>query len=247
MTPSLLPAYQQTYDAVTNFDPTGGLGSSVPNAIKSVLSGKPAYTLNPQVTDQYFTDAVANPMMRNFQQRIAPQIAESYAGSGALFSSRRGQAVQQGLSDLQANLAGQRATLAYQDQSLSASLANDAANRQLQGIGLANTYTQQPLTSALLQQQILAPFQDQQNTAAQNSYNEFLRQQPANNPYAQLALAFVGQSQQAAFQKTNPYVKAGVGIAGGAASGALMGSIVPGIGTGIGALLGAGLGAAGAV
>lgn len=163
-------------------------------------------------------------MLRTFDQQIVPRIKESYAGLAG-FSSRQAADTSQALSDLMANLSGQRASLAYQDQALSAQLADSAANRQLQGLGVSQGLYQ---SNALLpmqaqgaylqnigqQMNLLSPFQQRVDTQAGTAYEQFLRGAQENSPWTNMALSFIGQPLQSAY---NPQQRGGLGgaLAGG--------------------------------
>lgn len=239
--------YGQVQDLMGRYSPET-LIQPQRTAIKQALSGQPSYNLDPAVTDKYFTNAVETPAMRSFQQHVKPQIDEAYAGQGALWSSRRGQAVRTALTDVTTGLNAQRSTLAYNDQQLAASLAENAKNRQLQGVQAASQFRMEPLTSAALYENLLQPFQQNAQAQSSSAYEEWTRTLPQNSPWTSLALGYIGQTTQSAYNKSmNPYAAAGIGAVGGAASGALIGSAVPGIGTGVGALLGAFMGGSGSL
>lgn len=237
------PGFDQVQSLIDSYDPSAFM-SGTSSALDDLLSGKPAFDLDPSVIDAYFRDSVAAPALRNYQDNILPQLNAAYAGHGAAFSTRLSQAKGKALGDINADLVAQLAQTQLAAQTTRAQLADSAANRRVQGVQLAQQQTAAPLTHATLMEQALAPFQQNKQATATANYNEWVRTRPENNPYMQLALSYIGQSQNAAYnQQPNPYagmaIGAGVGGLTGAASGALIGSVVPGIGTGIGALIGA--------
>lgn len=245
-----VPAYQgqqvapldQGYGAVrqilSGYNPMNPNAQGQQAAIGSALGGQPSYSLDPATTQNWFNQSVANPLMKNYQSNIAPQINQGFAGTGGLFSTARGFAQQRALSDLQGNEANQLAQAQMGNQQLSAQLAESAANRQLQAVGLANQQQNQPLLSAAAIEQLLGPFQ--QNAQAQNTaqYNEFLRTQPYNSPLIPQTQQYINTNTLAAYQQPNNNGLIGSGI--GALLGLLGGPLGVGLGAGLGGLLGGG-------
>jgi hypothetical protein len=208
------------------------LGSYNPNqfqqgqtgAINQALSGQPSYTANtdPAATANYFQQSVVNPSMRNYNQVTAPAINQGFAANGGTFSTARGVAQATALSNLQAqNAAGLAQTqfsAQQQGQALNASLADSAANRQVQGIGLAQQYANAPLYNAQQLSQALQPFQQNAQDQDAAAYQQWQSQQSYNNPYLANIMAFLGQDgTQTAYQKpdyTGEYIGGGLGVAG---------------------------------
>lgn len=167
-------------------------------------------------------------MNQQFQQQTLPSIKEGFAGYGG-FNSLQGNAIATAQSNLNTNLTGARSQLAYQDQQLGASLSESAANRQMQGVGLAQQLYQAPLQNSLLAQQALLPYQTNLANQSQSSYDQFLRTSPENSPWTSLGLSFINQQQQAAY---NPQQQGGLGGAlGGMLGGGLLGQSLLGYGT----------------
>lgn len=168
--------------------------------------------------------------MRTYNQVTAPAINQAFAAQGGTFSTARGIAQKNALSNLQSQNAAGLATMQYQtqqqDQSLNAQLADSAANRQVQGIGLAQQYQNQPLYSAQALTQALAPFQSQAQQSDAANYQLFQQSQPQNNPYLQMIMSFLGQQTQSAYQQPNymgQYIGAGIGAGANLAAGAYSG------------------------
>lgn len=82
---------------------------------------------NPEATADVFQRGVANPAMRNFRQRIIPEIMQSFADQGA--SSGLNNSLATAGRDLEENLSSQLANFIYQSQ------MQQNQNR-LQGLGL---------------------------------------------------------------------------------------------------------------
>lgn len=210
-------------------------------AFTDVLSGRSAYDLSPQTTEKYFQNAVAAPMLKNFDQNIAPRIKEQFAGMSA-FSSRQGSVTQQALSDLQGNMGAQLSQAQFQNQTLAANLADNARQRQLQGLGALNQFQQQqamtPIQQALGMSQLIGPFQQHADQLAGAQYQEWMNQRPENRPWLQLAMQYLGNNSQQLYVRKNPYVSAGAGALSGAVTGAPAG--IPGML--VGGAIGAGAG-----
>lgn len=207
-------------------------------AVLRGLSGQSSYDLSIPATTAFFQDSVAAPMLRTFDQSIAPRIAAGFAGSGATFSSNRGRATRTALEGLQTDMGAQLAQMQYANQQMSAQLAESAANRQLQSVGLAEQLAMAPMSRAVGMTQALSPFQAQQQALADAQYQEFLRQAPENDPYLQMSLNTLYQQPQIAAQtKSNPFASIlGIGL------GALTGGIFGAAGTALGGAVSGGIG-----
>lgn len=184
-----------------------GPSASQQSALNTLISGKPSFDLSPGVTNQYFNDAVAAPLLQTYDRQIAPRLNQQFANLGATFTSNRVQQQQRQLSDLQSNLATQRGTLAYQDQSLAAQLSDSAAQRQLQGLSLAPQIQQMGVNNANSLATALNSFQTYDQTAATAKYQDFLRTAPENNPLIGQAVNYLGQSQTLAYQQPSQFAQ----------------------------------------
>lgn len=173
-------------------------------------------------------------MLRAFDQSIAPRLAAGFAGSGATFSSNRGRATRTALEGLQTNLASELARMQYSNQQLSAQLAESAANRQLQSVGLAEQLAMAPMSRAVAMSQALSPFQAQQQALADAQYQEFLRQAPENDPYLQMSLNTLYQQPQIAAQQKSSPLGSILGLGLGALTGGVFGAVGSAIGGGLG-------------
>lgn len=183
-------------------------------ALTRALSGKPSYTphLGAGATANYFKNAVMTPMMHAFNTQVAPKISEGFGGVGA-FSSRRGTALSQALSDMYVSAGQQQANMALQNQQLGAQLntqlAEGAAGRSLQATTIAQQLSQQnaifPLQQAGAFNQLLAPYQGQREQDVAARYQEFLRTTTENSPYTGMIFNVLGQQQQAVYNKPSAF------------------------------------------
>lgn len=209
--------------------------SGTSGALNQALSGQPAFNLDPSTTANWYQNAVVAPAQQNFNQSVAPQINSGFAGTGGVFSSMRGNAMQRALSTMQTGTEAQLAQGQFSNQALQAQLAQSAANNQLQGVGLAQQQYQQqgmmPYEQASAISSALAPMQ--QNAQAQDTadFQNWLYSQPYNSPWLSMAQQYMNAPIQALYQRpVNPAMQAGVGIigdiigsAGGVVSGAAKG------------------------
>lgn len=179
--------------------------------------------INPNLTQRYFQDSVVAPMMRTFNEQIRPAITEGFAGVGA-FSSRLGAELSRAATSLNTDFANQAAQLAMHDRNLTAQLAESAANRRMQAVGLGTALRSQPLADAAAIESVLSPFQQRTDAQAEALYSEWQRLQPENSPWLTAALNYLGQSHMAMYQPRNPIGSALGGAIGGAAVGSKIGA-----------------------
>lgn len=111
-------------------------GAEEAAAYRKLLSGDPSYTadLSDVVTGENFKKSVAAPLLRTFDQEIAPRISDAFAGSGASFSSRRGLETRQALEGLNTQMTAEQTRLLQNNMQLeaqlNAQLHDSAAGRQ---------------------------------------------------------------------------------------------------------------------
>ena len=203
----LFPQYQQP------LDPTQRT-TGVESAMAQVLSGQPvggpvtAPDLSPERTAEYFQTALTDPMMRTFEEEISPRIQEGFSGAGAGFSSRKGDANRRALESMQSSLSAQLAQaqlsnmqldarLDIEAQRLTAEIANQGAQRQLQGLPSALALENLPLNQTLAMFGAGGQLQGLDQAALDREYQDFLRMQGADDPFLTLGANITGQSQTA--------------------------------------------------
>lgn len=212
--------------------------------IRTLLSGRPAGAgLTPDATARYFKDAVTTPMLRTFDEQIAPRIREAFGGVGA-FSSRLGQTIGRAAGDLSTSLASQLAQAQMENARIRANLENEALGRIATGVSATGAWNQQGVGLASALQQGLAPLQGRTDLMAQTGYNEFLRTDPMNSPILNLALGTIGTPMQQLYKPSGGVGGAISGAMGGGLSGALLASSA-GAALGPWALLGGAIGGIG--
>lgn len=219
----LMPQYGQMLGLLGQYR-APSMSSQLNQQWQQMIGGKPAYQakLDPTTTAKYFSEAVTNPMMHTFNTSILPQINEGFAGVGA-FSSRQGDARQRALSDIGSNLTGQLGQFQLSNQQmqeqLNSQLAELAAQRSMQALqGYTQNqlnYANQPLLAAGAFNEVLRGLQARTDSAQGMQYNEFLRQQPENNPIMQMMMQYIGTPQKNVVMPPNYVAQALQGASGG--------------------------------
>lgn len=219
----LMPQYGQALDLLGGYKPYQ-MSQWMDSSWKSAIAGTPSYQakLDPGTTAKYFEQAVQNPMMHTFQTQVLPQINEGFAGVGA-FSSRRGDAGQRALSDLQSNLTGQLGQFQLGNQQMqeqmNAQLAESAAQRSLSALSgyqqAQMNMANQPLMAAGAFNEVLRGLQGRIDSEKTMQYQDFLRTAPENSPYLQLMMQYLGMPQKNTVIPPNYVGEALKGGAGG--------------------------------
>lgn len=164
-------------------------------AINDVLSGKPAYEINPETTEQFYQEGVKPGYMKEWEDVVLPQIKSSYVGPG-YWGSARAYAETEGAKDLATTLAQKRAELYYQDEQARRAGLESAAGRQATLAGSATDSLSGATTQlgtagqyarSIAQEKVQGDLQrwlmgEEVGGVANNAYN----------PYVQLALALMG-------------------------------------------------------
>lgn len=235
---SLLPQFQQMNQLTRQYNPQQFQGQQT-SAVLNALSGRPSFDLSPQTTANYFQNSVVTPMMQTWNQQIAPQISEGFAGFSG-FSSREGTDKAMQLGNLGTSMASQLSQAQFSNQQLQANLAESAANRQIQGVGLAQQLANQPLNAAGQIAQLYYPFQQRADQGAQLNYQNFLRTTPENSPWLAQAQQYLGHSLTSTYNPGSPLANALSGAGAGATIGNAIfpgfGGLLGGIGGGIAGL-----------
>ncbi len=199
MIAALLPGMLQALSGIQSsqfgeFDELSG------SALERALSGQPSYALDPKTTQDYFQKGVLAPMLRSYEEDIAPRIREGFAAKGASWSSRRGDATRKALEGLQTGAMSELASGVFSNQALEAMLAESAAGRQLEAVPLAEQFGMRDLTRGAAKTAAMAPFQAHEQSKAAADYQEWLRTRPETSPWLSAALAFTGQPHLVATQ-----------------------------------------------
>lgn len=118
-----------------------------PAQVKSTLD-------NSQFTQDYFNQGIKAPLLRTYDQSIAPRINDVAASNGSTFSTRTQVAKQQALGDLQTQMSAQLSNAVRQDQieksqqDLSAQQFNTQTGIQNAQFGSAQNFQAQGLNQA---------------------------------------------------------------------------------------------------
>jgi len=237
---ALTPEMQQAQELLKSYNP-GQYDKQISGIIQESLSGKPSYSVDKQATTDYFQKGLMAPMLREYQNTVAPRINDQFAAAGSLFSTRRGEAQSNALSNITSNATSELAKAVQSNQALEASLAESAKNRQYQGIGLASQMENLPLTRSQALVSASNPFQQYAQQKASVQYADWQRNQAENNPWLQYGLSFTGQSQMIGYQQASG--SSGIGGASGGLAGLGIGYMAGGpLGALIGGTAGYGVG-----
>jgi len=132
------PGFGEIYRQLQGYDPSE-IDDEISRAISESLGGsvsfdvrtgaptiertninRSAFTRGPQMspefTQQYFRDGVAAPLLRAYDEQVAPRISAAFAGQGAAFSTRRGLEQTKQLDNLNQTLTGALSNAVRQDQ-----------------------------------------------------------------------------------------------------------------------------------
>ena len=191
------------------------------SAYNNALSGQSAINIDPQVRESYYQNSFYNPMMRDYQNNIAPQVMEAASGAGFRSSDTLRQ-MGNANTDFATNLAAQRGKLLWDDTQMGYQGQENAATRQAQLAGsptnvMTGAYAQMgegaAYARAIAQERVASDMQRWLSGEEVNGvYN------PAYNQNNSLALALLGLSPYAVGQKTsgsNTLESAIGGISGG--------------------------------
>lgn len=195
-------------------------------ALQRALSGQPSSEINRETTLQAFQQGVADPAFRQFDQQIAPRIAQQFASVGGSFNTRKGETTSRALQGLQTDLTGQLSNMFRQDEQLRAGLAESASQRALGAIPLTGQFGLQNIQRLGAGMQLLQPFQQLSDQQRQSQIEAFMRTMaPENSPWLQQAMAFTGLNHaQNVPGQPNPLLQVLGGMGGMAFGAGMMGS-----------------------
>jgi len=126
----LFPSGTQQKKKDSSWSPAPGI-----NAFESMIPGQSAVSgdlstallnaLQGKFPEEYFSSAIADPMRKTFTQETLPGIKEAFVGPGTYWGTARAGAEVKGRENMEGDIAGKRAELAYQTQlqALQAALA----------------------------------------------------------------------------------------------------------------------------
>lgn len=242
MVAELIPEMRGAREILGRYQP-GQFDDLSQKALEDALSGEPSFDVSPEATAKYFGKGVAQPMMRSFDQNIKPRINEAFAAQGAMFNTRRSESQVKALQNAQQDLSAELARAQMNSMALEAQLAESAAMRQQQAMGLAEAFEDKPLRQSKNAQGAAAGFQTQEQAKTEADYKEWLRTRPEHSPWPQLALGYLSNPEIALQQESGGGMGGSIGSLAGAGLGALAGTfLLPGVGTAAGAALGSQLG-----
>jgi hypothetical protein len=181
-----------TLSQQTAFNAAGGLLGSNPAgtfdtrpAMQNALSGNPAYQIDPAARDRYFSSAIEAPARAAYQDSMQ-ELDHRY---GARFGRAGSQleAGQRNAGRFNTELSAQRADMHWQDELMRRQSMENAANRQIGGIGAATTANQNAQNNRLANMgAMLGAGGVERQIAGQGLAEEYGRwqsAQPYNNPW----------------------------------------------------------------
>ena len=187
----------QTYAGVSPleqqyFDTASGKTTTPSNqALLNVLSGKPAYEINPEATEQYYQQSVRAPALKEFRETTMPLLAESFSGPG-FWSSGRADATTKAISDLNTNLTQLHGQLLYADEQARRNALESAFGRQANAAMIAGPQETSQLAQASLYERGVRESEIQSQMARWLSGERINGQAiTAYNPSTQLALSLL--------------------------------------------------------
>jgi len=132
-------------------------------AINRLMSGKPAYEVTPETTEQLFQSGVKAPMMQEWREIGLPAIKEAFAGTG-YWGSARATEQARGAETLATTLGAKRAELAYADEQARRASLESAAARVPAGVAATTSEMEMMGTGAqysrmIDQEKVLADLQ----------------------------------------------------------------------------------------
>ena len=160
-------------------DPTG--------AINTLMSGKPAFQVDPAQREAYYQDAFVNPARQ--QMRDALQQVDSRYGTGFGSAGTHGAAAYRTVGDFETALSGQRAGLLWGDEQARRGAAEAGMQRMVPGAELgtrSNVALQGDRRANLGMQATLGG--EERSIAGQQlgeDYNKWQTAQAYNNPWVQ--------------------------------------------------------------
>jgi len=198
------------------------------SAFESLLSGKPAYEINPATTEAYYQSAIRDPAMREYQDTTLPLLTESFSGP-SFWSSNRAEQTQKSIQDLSEYLDTQHANLAYQDEQARRTALENAYSR------MSGAVTAQPFTELGTAGQYARNVANEKVAADLNRWlmGESVGGVSAGqyNPYVNIAMSLLGfspytftSSSESGGPGLGYQIVSGLAQAGGAAAGAALGS-----------------------
>jgi hypothetical protein len=115
---------------------TAGQYDARAEALLNTLSGKPAYQIDPSITERYFNESIRPIMMREFEDVVKPAVAEQFSGTG-YWGSERARKMVDATERFSENLAATKSQLVYADEMARRQSLESAAGRQAAAAGPA--------------------------------------------------------------------------------------------------------------
>ena len=160
-------------------------------AINQLMSGDPAFQIDPAQREAFYQDALVAPARAQFQDTLQ-QVDQRYGAGFGEAGAMRGMA-NRATADFETNLMGKRAELIYADEMARRGAAESGMNRMVQGVGLAPTYDANRRQNLGLQATLGGEERAIAGQHAGEAYNKWQTEQDYNNPW----LGFFGSAMSA--------------------------------------------------
>ena len=148
------------------------------------LRGEPAFQSSPEISDQFFRDAISKPAFKRLNEEILPLIGQANAGLGSFWGSQRVNAQNAAIEDLQEALLGEQSRLRLDDLRNFQGEQSRAADRQLQVPGALGEFTRIASLPATYKQ-----------LGLDREYADWVRRK-SGNPAAMNAVAILEQERE---------------------------------------------------
>ena len=208
ITPGTAPLQQQAFGAAGGLL-SSPLGTPMQGAIGQLLSGQPAYQIDPATSMRYYTDAVYNPAMQEFGDTLRGLDARYGARFGR--SGAQLEAAGRAAERFGTNLAGIRGDLVYRDEMARRSAAENAMGRLGTGVQAGLGYAGDTRANLGMMAGLGGEQRAIEGQGRAEDYGKWLYAQPYNNPW----LGFMGTalSTMPMLQTQQPGILPGLGAA----------------------------------
>lgn len=227
ITPGTSPLQQQAFGAAGGLL-SNPLSTPMQSGVERLLSGEPAYQIDPATSRAYYDEAVYRPAMQEFGDTLRGLDARYGARFGK--SGAQLEAAHRAAERFGTNLAGIRGDLAYRDEMARRQAAENAMGRIGTGVQAGLGMSGDMRANLGMMAGLGGEQRAIEGQQLAEDYGKWLYAQPYNNPW----LGFMGTALTPTpmMQTQQPGILPGLGAAASAAGG-----IVGGIGNAAGGLL----------
>ena len=150
-------------------------------AINQLMSGDPAFQVDPAQREAFYQDALVAPARAQFQDTLQ-QVESRYGAGFGEPGAMRGMA-NRAVSDFETNLMGKKAELIYADEMARRGAAEAGMGRMGQGAALAPTYDANQRANLGLMSTLGGEERAISGQQMGEEFNKWQMEQPYNNPW----------------------------------------------------------------